>query len=272
MITFVTHLRYDNDDRLKNLETIINYYSANLSDIEFIFVEDDKEHNKIFDTFPFIKGITSFYFIKNDNVYHRTHALNFGIKMAKADIVVSLDADCIVPIDSIKMCEKAIIDGAAIAWPFNGCFIDVNSDIHNTFINTNYNYNTLLSGLDKQYTLPLLTRYNGYYVRCTNMNGSGHVGGAVMFNKNSFIAIGGYNENFIGWGYEDNDVVTRLNKLNFKNFRDLKDESICFHLFHKEAIRAENPFYQHNINEIRKIDGMSKEEIQKYISSWKQFK
>lgn len=46
MITFVTHLRYDNPDRIENLNTIIRYYSTNIKNCKFIFIEDDKEHNK----------------------------------------------------------------------------------------------------------------------------------------------------------------------------------------------------------------------------------
>ena len=42
MITFICHLRIDNDERLRNLQTILNYYSKNIPDSKFIIVEDDK--------------------------------------------------------------------------------------------------------------------------------------------------------------------------------------------------------------------------------------
>jgi hypothetical protein len=272
MITFVTHLRYDNPDRLKNLETIINYYSANLLDIKFIFIEDDKEHNKAFDNFPFIKGITSFNFIKNDHTYYRTRALNVGIKMATSDVVVSMDTDCIVPISSIKKCAKALREGATVAWPYNGYFIDTSLSIHDNFIKTSYDYDYLLSGLDKNYNLPLSSVYkNDYQVRCTSSDHLG-TGGFVMFNRDLFIKAGGYNENFIGWGCEDNEIVTRLNKLEHKSYRDTEPESICFHLFHRNAQRAENPFFQHNSDEWDKIKKINKENLEQYISTWRQFK
>jgi predicted glycosyltransferase involved in capsule biosynthesis len=271
MITFVTHLRYDSPDRLKNLETVINYYSSNLLDVKFIFIEDDKEHHKAFDNFPFIKGITSFNFVKNDHTYYRTRALNIGIKMAQSDIVVSLDTDCIVPIDSIKKCAKELRDGATVAWPYNGYFIDTSFETHNLFIRTHYDYNLLLSGLEENYQMPLSSSYKGYHVRCTSSDHLG-TGGIVMFNKDLFIKTGGYNENFIGWGCEDNEIVTRLNKLNHKTYRDTNIKSICFHLFHRNAQRAENPFFQHNSNEWDKIKKINKEDLEKYISTWRQFK
>ena len=58
MITFVTHLRYDNPDRIENLNTIIRYYGTNIKNAKFIFIEDDKQHNQAFDAVKFIKGST----------------------------------------------------------------------------------------------------------------------------------------------------------------------------------------------------------------------
>jgi hypothetical protein len=268
MITFITHLRYDSPDRLNNLETVINYLSTYLSDIKFIFIEDDKEHNKAFDNFPFIKGSTSFNFVKNEHTYYRTRALNIGIEMAKSDVVVSMDTDCIVPIDAIKGCAKALRDGATVAWPYNGYFIDTGFDTHENFIKTSYDYNFLLSGLDKNYNLPLASKYKDYHVRCTNIDHLG-TGGFVMFNKELFLKAGGYNENFIGWGCEDNEIVSRMEKLDHKTYRDTRIDSICFHLFHRNAQRAENPFFDKNSEEWHKIKKMNKEEVEKYISTWR---
>jgi hypothetical protein len=268
MITFVTHLRYDSPDRLKNLETVINYLATNLADIKFIFIEDDKEHNKAFDTFPFLKGITSFSFVKNDSTYYRTRALNIGMKMAKSDIVVSMDTDCIVPIESIKACAKSLREGATVAWPYNGYFIDTSFELHDNFIKTSYDYDYLLSGLDGNFKLPLVNTYKGYHVRCTDTTHLG-TGGFVMFNREKFLSIGGYNENFIGWGCEDNEILRRIDILGHKHFRDTRPEAICFHLFHRAAERAENPFFNANSSEIHKIQAMDKQQLEEYMKTWR---
>jgi predicted glycosyltransferase involved in capsule biosynthesis len=271
MITFITHLRYDNPDRLKNLETVITYLSQNLVSLKFIFIEDDKEHNKAFDSVNFLKGYTSFNFVKNDSTYYRTRALNIGIEMAKSDIVVSMDTDCIVPIDAIKSCVKALREGVTAAWPYNGYFIDTSHKLHDDFTRTSNDYNFLLSGLDGKYDLPLASNYKDYHIRCTSSEYLG-VGGFVMFNRELFIKAGGYNEKFIGWGAEDMEIVDRLNILGHKTYRDTRQDSICFHLAHRNAERAENPFYQNNFNEWEKVKNMSKEDLEKYIKTWRHVK
>jgi len=267
MITFVTHLRYDSDDRLKNLQTIMDYYYNNIPDVKFIFIEDDSEHNKAFDKLKYPKG-TSFNFMKNDSVYYRTRALNHGFKMSNNPIVVSLDTDCIVPISSILMCRDALLNGATAAWPYNGYFIDTDFNLHDEFLKNNLDYDVLLNRLDGNYNLPLSSSYRNFHVRCTSSDHLG-TGGIVMFNKELFLKAGGYNEKFIGWGCEDNEIVSRLKILNYSTFRDTRNTSVCFHLFHRYAQRAENPFFDLNSKEWSKISKMNKEQLESYIETWK---
>lgn len=270
MITFVTHLRYDSEDRLKNLQTIMDYYYKNIPDSKFIFVEDDSDHNTNFNKLKFPKG-TSFNFIKNDSIYYRTRALNYGFNMSDNPVVVSLDTDCIVPISSILMCKDALLNGATVAWPYNGYFIDTDFNLHDNFIHNNHEYNIFLNDLNGNYELPLTSSYKGFHVRCTSSDHLG-TGGIVMFNKELFLKAGGYNEKFIGWGCEDNEILTRMNKLECKMFRDTRKTSICFHLFHRNAQRDDNPFFNSNAEEWGKIQKMEKQELEEYIKTWKQYK
>jgi hypothetical protein len=267
MITFVTHLRYDNPDRIQNLNTIINYYGTNIKNSKFIFVEDDKEHNKAFNSVKFIKNSTKFLFVENNSTYYRTRALNIGMKMATHDVVVSLDTDCIVPINSIMNCYDALMADATVAWPYNGYFIDVGEPLRSEIINSQFNYGDILQRLDGKYKLPLTSVYKQFLVRCTDNDHLG-TGGIVMFNRQKFLSIGGYNEKFIGWGCEDNEIVSRIDILNHKKFRDTNAQAICFHLYHRSAERAENPFFEQNSIDWHKIKAMNKDELEKYMETW----
>ena len=61
LITFVTHLRYDHQDRLDNLQCILDFYSFYFPNSRFILVEDDKTHNSAFDKISWPLKKTSFY-------------------------------------------------------------------------------------------------------------------------------------------------------------------------------------------------------------------
>lgn len=266
-ITFVTHLRYDHDDRINNFQTILNYYSQNWPDSKFIVVEDDYEHNHKIDIIKWPKNV-SYYIIKNNSFYYRTRALNFGFKKANTSIVVSLDTDCIVPAESFNRCVEALQQDATIAIPYNGFFIDVSHKLHEEF-KLNYNYNTLYSKLPPFEKLRLGFSTGDFHVRCTNTDHTG-VGGIVMFHKHRLLEIGGYNEAFICWGAEDNELVERCKILEHVFYRDENNESVCFHLFHQAATRAGHPFYESNFNEMGKVSRMCKKDLQEYIKTWNQ--
>jgi predicted glycosyltransferase involved in capsule biosynthesis len=271
MITFVTHLRYDHDDRIDNLNAIIEYYSTNVLNCEFIFVEDDKEHNKAFDKIKFIKGKTKFLFVKNEHTYYRTRALNIGIKQAKGDVVVSMDTDCLVKTEAIHRCYKALTTDeivSTIAWPYNGYFIDIGGSTRSKILNSIYTFDDIIKSLDGKLNLPLAYTYKDFHIRCTDNDHLG-TGGFVMFNKQKFLETGGYNENFIGWGCEDNELKDRLAILGHSFFRYTSPEAICFHLFHRSAQRAENPFFDHNSKEWHKVKEMNRQQLQDYIKTWR---
>jgi hypothetical protein len=269
-ITFVTHLRYDHDDRLKNFQTILNYYSLNWPESKFIVVEDDFQHNKHIDSIKWPKG-TSYYLMQNNGLYHRTKALNYGFEQSKTPIVVSLDTDCIVLAKAFNNCVKSLLNNDTVAWPYNGFFIDVSNKLHEKFINQGYNFNTLLDPLPNISKLQLCqTIDNSYNVRCTNTTHQG-VGGIVMFNREKFLRIGGYNEKFIAWGAEDNEINKRVSILEHGTYRDDSEDSVCFHLFHRSALRNQHAYYESNFRELENVENKNKEQLLEYIKSWRQF-
>lgn len=66
------------------------------------------------------------------------------------------------------------------------------------------------------------------YVRGCNM----------AFWKKDIIAVNGYNESFIGWGREDNDIAVRLVNTGIEK-RTLKHAGIVFHIYHPIKSRAD---------------------------------
>lgn len=56
----------------------------------------------------------------------------------------------------------------------------------------------------------------------------------LSFFKKDFIEINGYDENFEGYGYEDNDLESRLKNNGIKK-QYLKFCAITFHLWHRES-------------------------------------
>lgn len=66
-----------------------------------------------------------------------------------------------------------------------------------------------------------------YFMRGCNM----------AFWRADLVMVNGYNEEFIGWGREDNEIAVRLMNLGFKK-RVIKFGAVVFHLHHTVNIRT----------------------------------
>ena len=62
------------------------------------------------------------------------------------------------------------------------------------------------------------------------------LGANMAFWKEDIIKVNGYNEQFTGWGKEDNDLAARLH-IEGVSIRFLKYAAILFHLYHQQANR-----------------------------------
>lgn len=58
----------------------------------------------------------------------------------------------------------------------------------------------------------------------------------MAFWRKDILKVNGYNENFTGWGKEDNDIAARLLNAGIQ-LRFLKFGGMVFHLWHREAVR-----------------------------------
>ncbi len=54
----------------------------------------------------------------------------------------------------------------------------------------------------------------------------------MSFFKKDIIAVNGFNEDFVGWGKEDSEMVVRLFNYGVKR-KDLKFRACCYHLYHE---------------------------------------
>jgi predicted glycosyltransferase involved in capsule biosynthesis len=75
------------------------------------------------------------------------------------------------------------------------------------------------------------------------------------------------NENFIGWGCEDNERIIRAKKLGMSLHR------VPGNLYHLDHTRHErenfdNDNYKNNVKELNKVNKMSQEELATYIKTW----
>jgi GT2 family glycosyltransferase len=108
------------------------------------------------------------------------------------------------------------------------------------------------SGVQKKYNAvhsKILSAFNYIFQR-----GTGHVdyvlGCNMAFWKEDLAKVNGYNEEFTGWGKEDNDISIRLMNAGVK-LRFLKFGGIVYHLYHNERPLSRVAINEELFNESR---------------------
>lgn len=160
---------------------------------------------------------------------------NNGVKNSDGNLLMFLDQDLIHTRDLIKTFissskEKRFITGMPI-WidEERSSKISEEKIVHNTFSEVISNEDKF--AITKQYKKD--KRY--YYLHKLKLTNQPRLrGGICAINRKDFEKINGYDEKFIGWGAEDDDVGTRLYKIGAEGFNPFLNE-YAIHLFHEKA-------------------------------------
>jgi cellulose synthase/poly-beta-1,6-N-acetylglucosamine synthase-like glycosyltransferase len=172
--------------------------------------------------------------------YNRSWSFNVGLKYAKSQIVVFGDSDLIMNPDDFINGLKAMSEFEMVS-PYSSV-VDLTPQE---------------TGLAFEQITKISRPGRG-----ENDNQKINISGGIsIFRKESILKIGGWSEDFIGWGGEDDFQTIKVH--NFLKWTELNAK--CYHLFHnKELIDQKN--YQKTLQILQKAKTLNKEELQRAIS------
>ena len=139
------------------------------------------------------------------HLFMKSTSFNKGFALAKADKIIFHDADMIVRNEYTKVMYDLLKINNGVHIGANVLYLDAEST--NKIVNSRE--------VDPKYKL---TQTVGYFV-----------GGSLGCNSKTYINIGGFNEDFVGYGNEDCDFFDRL--ASAPNFYNNRSENLI-HLFH----------------------------------------
>lgn len=267
-ISFIVHYREDTKERLVNLDIVYNYYKDIYPNSEFIFVEDDSK--KTIENL--IKPEDKYIFFENDGMYRKCEAYNIGFEASSSDIVCYLDIDCLISIDAILESVK-LLKTFDMCIGYNKVALYCEYKLKNAIKHLKGNdlFNTISLNVDKD-NIKNLYRTDLYTVGNVEA-----VGGCLFATRNTIKDINGFNPNFIGWGFEDNEIISRTNILN-KKVVSLRPKTnikgFLYHLPHEETYqvaltdKSQHDYYKHNHTEVSKVEAMEFNELKEYIKTW----
>jgi cellulose synthase/poly-beta-1,6-N-acetylglucosamine synthase-like glycosyltransferase len=220
-------------DRLNNLRRVLDWINGFMG-VEVLLIEQDT-HSKISHMGLRCKHV----FLKSNKPYNKSWSFNYATKIAKSNIIVFADSDLLMDpnhfIESLKHLEQF-----EMVNPYNSV-IDLDPQESSTQFEDVIKINRPGRGETDHQKVPIC-------------------GGICMFRKDAIQRIGGWNENFIGWGGEDDFVSIKVQ--HFLNWKQM--EAKCYHLFHSRP-QPDMNLYQKNLQLHNTYLNMTKEELSKQL-------
>lgn len=226
-------------DRIQNLRRVLDWVNG-FAGVEIILVEQDR-HKRIDEL---NLKVTKHIFTQTEKPYNRSWAFNVGAKYATTDVLVFSDTDLI-------MNPQHFIDGLNALTEYDcvspySKVIDLDPNETNT-------------GLQNILTIDRPGRGE------TDNQKINIAGGLVIFRKDAFFKIGGYPEEFVGWGGEDDATAIKIKK--FLKWTELKNP--IYHLWH-ERVSPEQNSYMRNLQILNQVTSLDDNGLVRWIENSKQ--
>lgn len=192
--TYIIPFRY-RQDRIIPLRRIIDWLSG-FQGVEIIIVEQDK-HSKISN----LSLRANHIFIESNLPFNKSWAFNVGLKRSKSPIVICADADFIMNPNDMIECLR-VLDSCE-------CVIPTSNIVGLTPQESVGDVNNILS-----------IKRDGVKSNMTN--------GMVIFKKDALYKIGGWNEDFLGNGFENKFQDKKI--VDLLSYRQL--DFTGYHFYH----------------------------------------
>jgi len=267
--SFIVFYQFDHPDRERNLNILVDFINKNYIDFEIVVVQQYKsaEQRNQLPTPDFLKrDYIKHIIIDEDNrFFNKLNGYNIGAKNAKHNILIFNDVDVIFGPENVIECVDKVVENKNFLFqPNDPHVIDVKPHAIEIF-KKELTYECLKNFIGKHYGE--LGRENSN-VKILNVGSTG--GGLIVDKGTLFTNLKGFNPNFRGWGFEDDETMHRFEKLGYPIKRMVGFKPM-FHLYHREARRTpgnENIFWDDNKNLKEKIIKMPKEELIEYMKTW----
>lgn len=168
-----------------------------------------------------------------DNGNRKPRIMNKAIAKAKYEYIVEIDGDIIMHSefvrDHLKFAKKDQY--------LYGSRVNIQKEfLSDIFSTEKIEFNYFSKGIKKRgrtIHLPILTHmYKPVEQRSRKLRGCN-----MSFWKEDFIKVNGFNEELVGWGIDDSEMIQRLHNIGIVGKR-LKFAGIAYHIYHKEQSKS----------------------------------
>ena len=226
--TFIIPICVESKDRYNNAVSVLGFLNKNFK-TNVIIHELTKDDSKL-DFISSLKNLKINHIVEVNSLdyYHRTRQLNEMLNIVKTPVVVNYDIDVILPVDSYIESQNLIVNGNSdFVYPYgDGKYQrEISLEFNRNEFNLNFNIESINNNLLKELT----SKY-------------GH---CVFANTKKYRKCGGENENFIGYGPEDQERENRFITLKYNVSRV---DNLVYHFEHSRTqfSNGDSEYYEPN--------------------------
>lgn len=160
--------------------------------------------------------------------------MNQAIAVAKYDYIVEIDGDIIM---NKHFIEDHLTNAKKEHYLF-GSRVNIQEKLlPELFTKKKIHFNFFSKGIKKRgrtIRIPFFMQFR----KSVNQRSRKLRGCNMSFWKGDFIKINGFNENLVGWGIDDSEMIQRLHNIGIRGKR-LKFVGIAYHIYHKEQSKSD---------------------------------
>jgi cellulose synthase/poly-beta-1,6-N-acetylglucosamine synthase-like glycosyltransferase len=235
--TYIIPFKYS-DDRLETLKKVLSNVRG--FDCEIIVIEQGTE--SILPT----KGVLNnekYIFLNNPLPFNKAWSLNVAWKESKNDIIVFGDADNMISKENLFKSLEELNEYEFVS-------------PHNKLIDLE----PLENRLENEKIFEIKRHFRGEF----DHQKMPLCGGTTIFKKESLEKIGGWPEEFFGWGAEDDAMSIKVR--HFLKWKEM--DFACYHLYHERVVPIRD-FYYRNLQIYNNYLNAPKDKLEEYINNVK---
>ena len=256
--TFIIPAKIESESRKRNAKIVLNFLDTHLDTNIMIYEAGSKIIPSLIDI-----DRDNFHYFHEDILegepFHRTKYLNFMLKRINTKYTVNYDIDVILPLET---------------------FVNASSTIEAHNIDILYPYGNSSYSQKKVNQLPLDSYFKKdsefykdlnlfFEIMESGVHAAAYAGHCQIIKTVCYIKAGMEDENFISWGPEDRERISRFARLGYK-VGHLARHTV-YHLEHARGgdSAESNKWFANNEKLFHKIDVMSMYEYLEYIENSK---
>ena len=226
-------------NRLEHLRALFLCLLKQKKQPDELIITDDGSSQKVLDFIGDLIPKAQFkvkHIYQEDKGFRKTRALNNGVRNSIGDLLIFCDQDLIFGEEYIETIAKNIKNDIFLMGRAHH-ITEAEKSIILSDINKIATYNEIVQKIPSKYieTIKKILKEDRKRRLLKTFKlakrGIRLVGMSYALMKDSYIKVNGYDENYIGWGQEDDDFGNRLTVAGI-NGKELVTKNIQLHLWH----------------------------------------